>query len=113
MRCGPIFAPLSKVNLERFRREPGRSSIYAVTEMVNNAIDHSGGAIVVVALRVSGRKLEVEIRDDGVGIRRMASKFGYADPADAIVDLTKGKRTGSRPTLRRRDLLHFKGCGRS
>jgi len=67
---------------------------YAVTEMVNNAIDHSGGAIVVVALRVSGRKLEVEIRDDGVGaFRRMASKFGYADPADAIVDLTKGKRT--------------------
>ncbi len=67
---------------------------YAVTEMVNNAIDHSGGSQVAVSARVIGRALEVRIADDGVGaFRRMSEGLGLGGPEDALVEVTKGKRT--------------------
>ncbi|MCW5889887.1 MAG: DUF4325 domain-containing protein [bacterium] len=68
---------------------------YAASEMLNNAIDHSGGrgAAVTVAFEAGGATA-MTITDDGVGVfRRVAEEFGYATPADAIVQLEQGKLT--------------------
>ncbi len=67
---------------------------YAITEMANNAIDHSRGTSLRVTLSVHERAARVTLADDGIGaFQSMATTFGYEDVADAIVDLTKGKRT--------------------
>ncbi len=67
---------------------------YAVTEMTNNAIDHSRGTTLRVAVSQQRRVARVVVADDGIGaFRSIADSFGYDDVADAVVDLTKGKRT--------------------
>jgi anti-sigma regulatory factor (Ser/Thr protein kinase) len=67
---------------------------YAVTEMANNAIDHSRGTTLRAALSRQGRVVQVVVADDGIGaFQNIADSFGYDDVADAVVDLTKGKRT--------------------
>src|SRR5206468_9570252 len=65
------------------------------SEMLNNAIDHSGGKTVEVAVRFErAGATVVTVRDDGVGVyRRISEEFGYATPPDAIVQLEKGKLT--------------------
>ncbi|MCP5071312.1 MAG: ATP-binding protein, partial [bacterium] len=42
---------------------------YVVTELVNNAIDHSSGNQVRVSAEQQGTLLLLEIEDDGVGVR--------------------------------------------
>lgn len=67
---------------------------YAVTEMVNNAIDHSDGSEVDVTVRRSGPVLTFIVRDDGVGVfTRLCRTFGLPHAASAAAELTKGKRT--------------------
>lgn len=67
---------------------------YAVTEMVNNAIDHSDGSEVDVSVRRSGHELTFVVRDDGVGaFTRLRRTFGLPHAASAAAELTKGKRT--------------------
>ena len=67
---------------------------YSVTEIANNAIDHSRGTTLRAGLSLRGRTARVALADDGIGaFRNMADSFGYSDVADAVVDLTKGKRT--------------------
>ena len=67
---------------------------YAITEMANNAIDHSRGTTLKVSLSLHDRTVRVVLSDDGIGaFQSIADTFGYDDVADAIVDLTKGKRT--------------------
>ena len=67
---------------------------YAITEMANNAIDHSRGTTLRATLSREGRTVRVVLADDGIGaFRSIADFFGYDDVADAVVDLTKGKRT--------------------
>jgi anti-sigma regulatory factor (Ser/Thr protein kinase) len=67
---------------------------YAVTEMANNVIDHSRGTTLRAALSRQGRVVRVVVADDGIGaFQSIADSFGYDDVADAVVDLTKGKRT--------------------
>src|SRR5437867_4894342 len=72
-----------------------RTLAYAASEMLNNAIDHSGGKTVEVAVRFErAGATVVTVRDDGVGVyRRISEEFGYATPPDAIVQLEKGKLT--------------------
>lgn len=67
---------------------------YAVTEMVNNAIDHSDGRQVDVSLWIDGTEIRVVIADDGVGVfERLRTGFDLEDEFAAIAELTKGKRT--------------------
>lgn len=72
-----------------------RSVAYAASEILNNAVDHSGGRSVEVTVAFERRGTTViTIRDDGVGVfRRVCEDFGYASPEDAIVQLEKGKLT--------------------
>lgn len=66
---------------------------HAVTEMVNNAIDHSAGTQVAVRARDDGR-LSVVIADDGVGaFENMRSRLDLPDLFASIQELSKGRRT--------------------
>jgi Mn-dependent DtxR family transcriptional regulator len=85
-----------------------RSLGYAVSEIVNNAIDHSRGrtAEVHVAFERDGATVFV-VHDDGVGVfRRLREDFGLATPQHAIVELEKGKLT-SDPTRHSGEGLFF------
>ncbi len=75
--------------------DAARSLAYVASEILNNAVDHSGGRTVEVAVAFEkGGTTVTTVADDGVGVfRRVCEDFGYATPADAIVQLEKGKLT--------------------
>lgn len=67
---------------------------YGVTEMVNNAIDHSEGTRLTVILTRTAVDIEVSISDNGEGIfHRIQRLAGLYDPREAILELAKGKFT--------------------
>ena len=67
---------------------------YVTTEMVNNAIDHSGGTAVTVGAARQNGTWTMEVIDDGDGIfEHLAAGLDLAEPLDALGELTKGKRT--------------------
>ena len=64
------------------------------TEMFNNAIEHSGGRHVVVALSQSAASTEMNVLDDGVGIfAKIRAAFDLPDERHAVLELSKGKLT--------------------
>jgi anti-sigma regulatory factor (Ser/Thr protein kinase) len=75
--------------------DEGRSLAYAASEILNNAVDHSRGHKVVVAVEFErGGTTVTTIADDGIGVfRRLCEDFGFATAQDAIVQLEKGKLT--------------------
>jgi hypothetical protein len=67
---------------------------YAFTEMLNNAIEHSGGSSAEVLLWLGEPRAAFEIVDDGVGVyRHLRQRLGLGDERTALLELTKGKRT--------------------
>ncbi len=67
---------------------------YAFTEMVNNAIDHSGGKTLSVHLEYTAARTTIMVRDDGVGIfRRIQGELDLVDERLALYELSKGKLT--------------------
>jgi len=69
---------------------------HASTEMINNAIDHSGSPTVHVRVVHTARSTEVTVRDAGEGIfRKIQRALGLHEPREAILDLAKGKLTTS------------------
>jgi len=82
-------------------RTPAADAVlaYAVTELVNNAIDHSGAAAVRVRADVAGaagaaERLRLRIDDEGVGaFENVRAGLGLADHLHALQELSKGKTT--------------------
>jgi hypothetical protein len=67
---------------------------YASTEMINNAIDHSGAPGVLVEIRMNALDAEVLVADEGEGIFvKIQRALGLHDPREAILELVKGKLT--------------------
>jgi anti-sigma regulatory factor (Ser/Thr protein kinase) len=67
---------------------------YAFTEMLNNAIDHSEGAVAKIRFWRNSQFWAFEIVDDGVGVfRKISDYFNLESPIESIGELTKGKRT--------------------
>jgi len=67
---------------------------YGVTEIVNNAIDHSGSPDVTVNVEYSASKIRIVILDKGIGIFRKIKEYcGLEDERHAILELSKGKLT--------------------
>jgi len=67
---------------------------YGFTEMLNNVIDHSGSPVATVTIQRTSRSIDLEVRDNGVGIfRKIKMECGLASEHEAILELTKGRLT--------------------
>jgi anti-sigma regulatory factor (Ser/Thr protein kinase) len=67
---------------------------YALTEMVNNAIDHARASWLEIEIRPAPPLLRIELQDDGVGVfHRVATHLGLASKLHAIGELVKGRFT--------------------
>lgn len=67
---------------------------YGMTEMINNAIDHSGSEHVQVAIRKTALYTLGWVVDDGEGIfLKIQRALGLLDPRESILELAKGKLT--------------------
>jgi anti-sigma regulatory factor (Ser/Thr protein kinase) len=67
---------------------------YALTELVNNAIDHSGAAEVEIRVSEEGGSIELVVRDRGIGIFvHIRDHMTLASELEALQELSKGKTT--------------------
>ena len=67
---------------------------YGMTEMINNAIDHSGGARVTVGIKQNALYTRAWVADDGEGIfLKIQRALKLYDPRESILELAKGKLT--------------------
>lgn len=72
----------------------GNVVAHGFTEMVNNAIDHSAGTSVFIAVSQTEKTITIAVADDGVGIFEKISKaLNLADKRQALFELSKGKFT--------------------
>lgn len=84
--CAPVVADLPENVRDIWR--------YGVTEMVNNAIDHSGSEQVHVNVARTALTTQVAVADEGEGIfTKIQKALGLFDPREAILELSKGKLT--------------------
>ncbi len=71
-----------------------RLAHHAFTELLNNAVDHSGGTRVTISMRQNPTHLHLLIKDDGCGVfDRIQDAFHIASPQLALLELSKGKLT--------------------
>lgn len=67
---------------------------HGLTEMVNNAIDHSEGVSVTIRLIIDRKRISLIVTDDGVGIfRKLSEHLRLPDERLALLELSKGKLT--------------------
>jgi DNA-binding transcriptional ArsR family regulator/uncharacterized protein (DUF1330 family) len=67
---------------------------YAFTEMVNNAVDHSGGSRLHLVATRNAVGTRMLLSDDGVGIfRKIQQECHLEDERHAVLELAKGKLT--------------------
>ncbi|WP_298157100.1 DUF4325 domain-containing protein [Ferrovum sp.] len=67
---------------------------YGITEMVNNAIDHSGSNVLTVGMERTAIYTTAWVSDDGEGIfLKIQKALGLYDPRESILELAKGKFT--------------------
>lgn len=67
---------------------------YGVTEIVNNAIDHSGAQRMAVSVEYTAGRIRIVVVDEGVGIfRKIKDYCALEDERHAILELSKGKLT--------------------
>jgi anti-sigma regulatory factor (Ser/Thr protein kinase) len=67
---------------------------YAFTEMLNNAISHSGGTEVRLRIAKTAINTVMVMVDNGVGIfKNIQTKFNLLDERHAVLELSKGKLT--------------------
>lgn len=79
--------------------EVARMAQHAFSELLNNAIDHSGGTQVTVSLRQTALHLQLLVSDDGCGLfTRIEQAHDIGDSTLAMLELSKGKLT-SQPSF--------------
>lgn len=67
---------------------------FCVTEILNNAIEHSGGKSAFVHVAKTAINTQILVMDDGVGIfRKIQNAMNLMDERHAILELSKGKLT--------------------
>lgn len=67
---------------------------HAFCELLNNAIEHSGGTHVTVSLRQTAGHVQLLVSDNGRGLfRHIADNFAIDNPQQAMLELSKGKLT--------------------
>lgn len=71
-----------------------RLAQHAFSELVNNAVDHSGGTHVTVSMRRTPMHLQLLVSDDGRGVfESIQQTFDIGDADLAMLELSKGKLT--------------------
>jgi anti-sigma regulatory factor (Ser/Thr protein kinase) len=71
-----------------------RLAQHAFTELLNNAVDHSGGTRVTVSVRQTPLQLQLLVSDDGCGLfDRIAGAHAIDEPRLAMAELAKGRLT--------------------
>jgi anti-sigma regulatory factor (Ser/Thr protein kinase) len=91
-----VFAELEReVPVVRALDADARSAaFYAVTEMVNNAIDHASARVVDVVVEPRSGGLAFEVIDDGTGaFAHLREGLGLASNLEAVQEVSKGKVT--------------------
>lgn len=69
---------------------------FGLTEMINNANDHSAGDSVNVLVDRDALRLVISIRDNGIGVfRKIAEALALEDMRLALLELSKGKFTSA------------------
>ena len=82
--------------IRRLRKNTQEIMNYAFTEMLNNAIEHSGSEYIDITLVLDIDGINFEVTDKGIGIfRHIHKKFGLKDEYEALTELLKGKKTTS------------------
>lgn len=67
---------------------------YCITEMTNNAIDHSGGTEFTVFVTKNAAYTSIMISDNGIGIfKKIKEAMNLLDERHAMLELAKGKLT--------------------
>jgi anti-sigma regulatory factor (Ser/Thr protein kinase) len=67
---------------------------FCITEMFNNAIDHSGGKTAFVKIAKTAANTQIMLMDDGVGIfKKIQAAMNLVDDRHAVLELAKGKLT--------------------
>ena len=67
---------------------------YGFTEMLNNAIDHSGATQITVGIQRTALHTTMYVSDDGEGVfLKLQRVFQLYDPRESILELSKGKLT--------------------
>ncbi|MDZ7402627.1 MAG: DUF4325 domain-containing protein [candidate division KSB1 bacterium] len=67
---------------------------YGFTEMTNNAIEHSAGRKLSIALKYTSALIEMRVADNGIGIfQKIQTALHLDDPIHTILELVKGKLT--------------------
>lgn len=67
---------------------------YGFTEMLNNAIDHSGSYYAHIRYRQTYGHVNINVLDQGVGIfQKIQTRFNLYDPRQALLELSKGRLT--------------------
>jgi len=83
------------LNLRRALRPNVEAIVhYALTEMLNNVIEHSEADRCTARIRLGPGALSFEVRDPGIGVfHSIASKLRFEDEERAMVELLKGRTT--------------------
>ncbi len=67
---------------------------HGFTEMLNNAMDHSGSETAQITYTQSYTKVEILVRDHGIGIfQKIQKDFNLPDARTALLELSKGGLT--------------------
>jgi len=67
---------------------------YGFTEILNNALDHSEGSLVIVKTEWKEDTVRIIIADNGIGIfKKIKTTLGLEDEREAVLQLSKGKFT--------------------
>lgn len=86
-----------EVPLQHLRDLPGNVLDiweYGFTEMVNNAIDHSGGTRLEIFVERFRSHLDIYVSDNGIGIfKKIKAAMNLDDERHAVLELAKGKFT--------------------
>lgn len=80
--------------LNRFPKNIYDICYFGLTEMINNAIDHSSGTKLIVQTRFNEPNLTIIVKDDGLGaFKTICDYLQIDDLREGIVHLSKGKIT--------------------
>lgn len=80
--------------LEDVSDETRRILGYGMTEMLNNAIEHSEGSRIQVIVTATAPDIVLEVIDDGIGaLAKVRTHFGLSDDNEAILHISKGEQT--------------------